>query len=84
MQVSFRSGKTQGRGWIAQMGDEVRIATAEAPDEGEAVVVVLLGADGIDQARIFGVVSQSEPDGFSVRAALNEGERARIRRGLAP
>ena len=84
MHVSFRSGKTEGRGRISEMGDELRIATGEAPDEGEPVVVVLLGADGIDQARILGVVSRIEPDGFSVRSPADEAERASIRRGLVP
>ncbi len=84
MKVSFRSERTQGRGTIARLEDDLRIATEEIPAAGEPVIVMLLGADGIDQARILGVVSHSDAKGFRVRPPSDEEERGWIRRSLQP
>ena len=83
MRISFRSEKMQGTGRIIEMGHGLRISAKRVPSEGEPVVVILRGADGVDQARILGVVSDSGREEFSIRHAADDAERERIRRALA-
>ena len=83
MPITFRSERHRGRGRIAEVGlGEIRIEANGCPERGEAVRVILLGSDGVDQARILGVVCESDGSGFRVRSATSDGERGWIRKTL--